>query len=236
MTLGFRNRMAVNRRKDAALELMVQARAVLDSDGDTVVSVSEHACGDVGCCGQQTVILVMRSDRPTESVMKLLCYNITHSRCKVQAAAEPCEETFRTSEKQMRSVQRALVVLQVLVPFCAGAADSKVLVELNTIENFENRCRMNFVIENKSEHALDSMKLDLVVFGADGGIMRRLITEMAPLRPIKTVVRVFLVEAECRQVGAILVNDVTACVPSDSNACLDRLELSSRVKGIRLYK
>jgi hypothetical protein len=136
----------------------------------------------------------------------------------------------------MRGVQRALVVLQVLVPFCACAADGKVLVELNTVENFENRCRMNFVIENKSERAHDSMKLDLVVFGTDGGIMHRLITEMAPLRPIKTVVRAFLVEAECRQIGAILVNDVAACVPGDPNACLDRLELSSRVKDIRLYK
>jgi hypothetical protein len=136
----------------------------------------------------------------------------------------------------MRSVCCALVVLSVLVPISARAADDKVLLDLNTIESLENRCRMNFVIENKSELALDSMKLDLVVFGADGGIMRRLITEMAPLRPVKTIVRTFVVEAECRQIGAILVNDVTACTPGDPNACLDRLQLSSRIKDIRLYK
>jgi hypothetical protein len=65
--LRFRNPMAANRRKDAALELMLQARAILDRDGDTVVSVSEHACGDAGCRGPQTIILVMRSDQPTES-------------------------------------------------------------------------------------------------------------------------------------------------------------------------
>ena len=98
-----------------------------------------------------------------------------------------------------------------MVPLCAAAADDKILVELNTVESSENRCRMNFVVENRSEGALDSMKLDLVVFGADGGIMRRLIIEMAPLRPVKTVVRAFLVDAECRQIGAILVNDVAAC-------------------------
>jgi hypothetical protein len=136
----------------------------------------------------------------------------------------------------MRSVLCALVVLQVLVTFCARAADDKVLVDLNTVENSENRCRMNFVIENKSEQALDSMKLDLAVFGGDGGIMRRLIVEMAPLRPMKTIVRTFLVDAECGQIGAILVNDVAACVPAERNACLDRLQLSSRVKDIRLYK
>jgi hypothetical protein len=136
----------------------------------------------------------------------------------------------------MRSVLGTLVVLQLLGPLCAFAADDKILVELNTVESSENRCRMNFVVENRSEGGLDSMKLDLVVFGPDGGIMRRLITEMAPLRPVKTVVRAFLVEAECRQIGAILVNDVAACAPGNPNACLDRIELSSRVKDIRLYK
>src|SRR5258708_40007606 len=88
-----------------------------------------------------------------------------------------------TSEKAMRRILCALVVLQMLVPPWARAADDKLLLDLNSIENSENRCRMNFVIENKSELALDSLKLDLVVFGPDGGIMRRLITEMAPLRP-----------------------------------------------------
>ena len=136
----------------------------------------------------------------------------------------------------MRGVLIALVVLQVLVPLVASAIEGKVLVELNAVETSENGCRLNFVIENKFEQALDSMKLDLVVFGADGAIMRRFITEMAPLRPMKTVVRTFSVETECTQISAILVNDVTACVPIDPNACLDRLELSSRVKTIRLYK
>ena len=88
------------------------------------------------------------------------------------------------------------------------------LVELNSIESSDNRCRLNFVIENKSVKRIESMKLDLVAFGTDGGILRRLLTEMGPVRPAKTVVRAFLVDAECRQIGAILVNDVTACAPA----------------------
>ena len=83
----------------------------------------------------------------------------------------------------MRAVLRAVAVASILVPVHAFAADEKLLVELNTIENTDNRCRLNFVIENKSSTPLESMKLDLVVFGTDGGIMRRLITEMAPVRP-----------------------------------------------------
>ena len=80
----------------------------------------------------------------------------------------------------MSGVLRALLVLQVLLPLCAFAADEKVQVELNSIESADNRCRLNFVVENKSHVALESLKLDLVGFGTDGAILRRLITEMVP--------------------------------------------------------
>ena len=95
---------------------------------------------------------------------------------------------------------------------------------------------MNFVVENKGDAGLESLKLDLVVFGTDGGITRRLITEMGPIRPMKTSVRAFLIDTECKSMGAILVNDVTACTPGNPPACLDALGLSSRVKEIRLYR
>jgi hypothetical protein len=42
----------------------------------------------------------------------------------------------------MRGVLHALVVLQVLLPLCVFAADEKVQVELNSIENADNRCRL----------------------------------------------------------------------------------------------
>jgi hypothetical protein len=136
----------------------------------------------------------------------------------------------------MRSVLRALVVVQLLAPLYASAADEKVLVQLNSIESADNRCRLNFVIENKSNAPIESLKLDLVAFGTDGGILRRLITEMGPVRPAKTMVRAFAVDADCRQLGSILVNDVTACAPGEPGACLDGLSLSSRIEALRLYK
>ena len=80
------------------------------------------------------------------------------------------------------------------------------------------------------------MKLDLVGFDTDGGILRRLITEMGPVRAAKTVVRAFIVDIDCHQLGAVLVNDVTACAPGEPGACLDGLGLSSRIKAVRLYK
>ena len=137
----------------------------------------------------------------------------------------------------MHSVLRALVVLQVLLPLSAFSADEKVLVELNSIESADNnRCRLNFVIENKSRVAIESMKLDPVGFETEGSIVRRLITEMGPVRAAKTVVRAFIVDIDCHQLGAVLVNDVTACAPGEPGACLDGLGLSSRVKTVRLYK
>ena len=131
---------------------------------------------------------------------------------------------------------RALAMLGVLLPLCAFAANEKVLVELNSADSADNRCRLNFVIQNKSDVALESMKLDLVAFGTDGGILRRLLTEMGPVRAAKTVVRTFAVDADCRQIGSILVNDVTACAPGEPGACLDGLALSSRLQAMRLYK
>ena len=45
----------------------MQTRAILKADNDTVVSVSEHSCGDPEC-GSQTVILVLRRRQPTEAI------------------------------------------------------------------------------------------------------------------------------------------------------------------------
>ena len=46
----------------------------------------------------------------------------------------------------MRWMLCALIALQVLLPAGAVAADEKVLVELNSIESADNRCRVNFVV------------------------------------------------------------------------------------------
>src|SRR5262245_56169252 len=61
----------------------------------------------------------------------------------------------------MRVVRYALLGVQLLGLHTALAAEGKFLVELNSIEPAESRCRLNFVIENKSDAAVDSMKLDL---------------------------------------------------------------------------
>jgi hypothetical protein len=132
--------------------------------------------------------------------------------------------------------RRLLLPLLVLVPTLAYAAPEMARVELNAADTESNKCRLTFVIENKTDHTLESLKLDLVTFDPDGIASKRLTTEMGPVRAAKTIVRIFLIDGECSKIGSVLINDVTGCTPGDVGACLDGLVLSSRVKGVRLYK
>src|SRR6476661_3446964 len=109
-------------------------------------------------------------------------------------------------------------------------------LELNAAENVDNRCRLTFLIENKTAAAIDSIKLDLALFNTEGVIQRRMVTEMGPVRAKRTNVRTFPTEVDCLKLGSILVNDVTTCAPEEPSACMDGLDLSSRVTTIRLYK
>jgi len=135
----------------------------------------------------------------------------------------------------MRRWWGALVACLVLAPVPTRAEDMARL-ELNTVENANNRCSLTFVIENKTDRGIDSLKLDLALFNLESVIQRRMVTEMGPVRAKRTNVRTFATDGDCGQIGAILVNDVTACAPLEPTACLDGLALSSRVKTIKLYK
>jgi hypothetical protein len=137
----------------------------------------------------------------------------------------------------MRGVLRAVLLLCVLMSAGAKAQEEDLArLELNATEPDGNRCRMTFLIENKSPRTIDSLKLDLALFNPEGVIQRRMIIEMGPLRGKRTHVRQFSNDSECSQLGAILVNDVSACTPGEPTACMDALALSSRVKNVRLYK
>ena len=135
----------------------------------------------------------------------------------------------------MRIAAMSIALGGVLMSGAAIAAEHNVKVELNTTEAAGNQCRLTFVIENKSA-ALESLKLDLVVFNTESIVYRRLLTEMGPVRAGRTIVKTFAIETKCDQVGSVLVNDIAACVPGEPNACLDGLTLTSRVKAVRLYK
>lgn len=114
-------------------------------------------------------------------------------------------------------------------------------LELNKLEPIAGgSCRVYLVATNPDPREIDPLRIDLVVFGKDNVISRRLAIDLGPLAPHKTAVRLFdLAGQSCDQIGHMLINDVLACGPArdaatpvDSvvprAACLDRLAPSSR--------
>jgi hypothetical protein len=113
-----------------------------------------------------------------------------------------------------------------------------VTVELNKLEDQGGGCRVHLVILNKTAAAFDAYKLDLVLFGRDGIIARRIAVEIAPLRANKKSVKLFdVADLACPTIGSILVNDVLECSGPGATAasCIDGLQVSSRA-GIELSK
>lgn len=115
----------------------------------------------------------------------------------------------------------------------ASAADGKIGVELNKVEDQGGGCRLYFVLDNATPSAFELYKLDLVMFGTDGVIARRLAVEVGPLRPTKTSVKLFDVASlPCAGIGTVLVNDVLSCkVGADERPnCIDLIAVASRAK------
>lgn len=112
-----------------------------------------------------------------------------------------------------------------------AALDAALTVELNKLEEAENACRAYLVFENKSERTFSSFKLDLVMFGADGVITKRLAVEGAPLPAGKTSVKLFEIgDLSCASIGRILLNDVISCQDNqgDHDDCVERVSTATR--------
>ncbi len=86
------------------------------------------------------------------------------------------------------------------------------------------------VVNNTSDVAYQSYKLDLVLFQADGVIGRRFALDLAPLKPQKKTVKLFELDGVgCDKIGSFLINEVMEC-KSDAGAqsdCLQRMTTST---------
>jgi len=137
----------------------------------------------------------------------------------------------------MRYPNALIPIMLVLIASAASAApNDPIRVELNLAESVQSKCRLSFLIENKSETPIERLTPDLAIFNREGIIQRRLVAEMGPVYRSKTIIKTFEIDGECGQIGSILVNDITACAPGDPGLCLDRLVLSSRVPSISLFR
>jgi hypothetical protein len=107
-------------------------------------------------------------------------------------------------------------------------------LELNKLEDRDGGCRAYLVFDNRTDAKFDSFKLDLVLFGTDGVIIRRMAVEAAPLRPEKKAVKLFDINGTaCNAIGSVLVNDVLGCQggEGDPGDCIGRLAVGSRVSA-----
>ena len=137
-----------------------------------------------------------------------------------------------TSRRQSVSALSALLLALSAVPaLAANAAPNGVSLELNTLEPRGQNCAVNMVF-GTGDDAYQSFKLDLVFFGTDGAIRKRLAVDAAPLRARKTSVKAFEVSGlACDAIGSVLVNDVLDC-RTEAGAvadCIDRVETKSRL-------
>jgi hypothetical protein len=127
-------------------------------------------------------------------------------------------------------------ILALLASGSTASAKDDIELELNKLETVKDVCKAYFLIEEKAGKPLQSLKADLIIFGQDGSIAKRLIAEMGPVRSRKTSVKIFALEVPCPEISGVLLNDVASCAPeATSEACLDRLAVSSRL-ATRFYK
>ncbi len=127
-----------------------------------------------------------------------------------------------------------------LLPQGARADDAPSLtLELNKMEPIAVAngagpgCRA-YLVANDPDGGpkFDVLRLDLVLFGTDGVISRRIALDVGPVQPGRVQVRPFeLRDVPCDSLGQILVNDALICKVggADQTDCLDRVKTASRV-------
>ncbi len=130
---------------------------------------------------------------------------------------------------------RHIVLAAAMTLICpaAGAADQRVLVELNKLEaNKKDACRAYMVMKNEGATRFETLKLDLVIFDADGIIAKRLAVEAAPLPVGKTSLKVFDINGlACARIGRLLLNNVIDCVDSTGRRGDCLALVSTRARG-----
>ncbi len=133
---------------------------------------------------------------------------------------------------------RRLVLAATIVSFpmiaqaqSEGAAQSGLLMELNTVQDVEGACRLTFLVDNKTGEAIDSVSFETVIFDASGSVVRLSLFNFRDLPLDRPRVRQFdLPGLTCDGLGQALINGANTCVVAgtDSQLCDDALKLNSR--------
>ncbi|MEZ0282913.1 hypothetical protein [Methyloceanibacter sp.] len=138
-------------------------------------------------------------------------------------------------ERRVRTAGTATLIAAaattLLLALGAAAAEGSIAIELNKLEPQGKTCRAYIVIQNKGTTNYQELKLDIVLFKADGVIGKRFAVDLAPLKADKRTVKLFDIEdTACEEVGSFLINDVMECKAETGplTDCLKDLNVSSR--------
>lgn len=132
---------------------------------------------------------------------------------------------------------RALILLASLVPFgvsaqTADAPSPSLALELNTLADAGQSCRLTFVVTNLTGTDIDEAVFETVVFGTDGSVATLSLFDFRALPSDRPRVRQFdLPGMTCDSVGRTLINGASSCVVNgaQNDICQSALSLSSRV-------
>lgn len=131
----------------------------------------------------------------------------------------------------LRAVIPVLTLALLHMHVASGAPDGTVHAELNKLEPSSGDCRAYLVLENKTSSDFAALKLDMVIFGSDGIVERRLAVQVAPLPPGKTSLKAFELDGlPCERIGRLLLNDIMDCADGTGSRgdCLDLLSTTTR--------
>jgi len=137
--------------------------------------------------------------------------------------------------------------LSVMLAGGAGAQEAggspRLALELNRLEQVEASCRLTFLAQNQLGHDLDQVVLEAVLFDRNDRVERLSLLDLQSLPQAGQRVRQFdLAGLACADLGAVLINGVSACVAPDlqgsgiGEACAQGLELSSRVETVEMHQ
>jgi len=117
----------------------------------------------------------------------------------------------------------------------AAGGPGRIAIELNKLEQVDQACRAYLLFENETDKQFVEFRLDLILFGADGVIMRRIAVDSSPLRAGKSVVKLFdLAELRCEDMARVLLNDVAPCADEEGSRqdCVDLVAPNSRTEVV----
>tara|TARA_B100000674_G_C37200346_1_gene628035 strand:- start:57 stop:446 length:390 start_codon:yes stop_codon:yes gene_type:complete len=124
---------------------------------------------------------------------------------------------------------KRLTWIAILIGWWGGTAlaESDVSIELNSLMQTENACRMVFTAQSMSE--VESLILETVLFDGDGSVILLTLFDFEALPSKKLRVRQFdIADIKCNNLGTLLFNGINTCVGPGCGNLLP----SSRVESI----